>query len=239
MFDSQFKVEIISSTPNPNQLCYVALHTDYSENFVLDEKVPSEEKCGEILIDRCVKFNHWGILEHPQISFLAGGFPHSVMQQARTHRVGISFDCQSFRYSGKRISNVVGKPLEEVEKVFYLRPIGHYTDRNGAKYFYSHYDRQGDLIYCQKAAERYKQKVENGYSEEHARGQIPFDTRQNFVVSFNARSLLHFCDLRAKADAQLEIQVLSEMLFYKFKKWMPEVATHYEKTRLHKGRLAP
>jgi thymidylate synthase (FAD) len=66
-----------------------------------------------------------------------------MMQQVRTHRVGVSFDVQSFRYTGQRIVNVAeGK--QDVEEVFYLRPVGNYTNRQGKRYFYSEEQRAED-----------------------------------------------------------------------------------------------
>jgi len=181
-------------------------------------------------------------IEHPQIAFNVGYFPHSTMQQLRTHRVGISFDCQSLRYTGKRIVDAVADVISgkhTVEEVFYLRPPGHYADRQGGKYFYSPGQRQADLDWCLEACKRYKQRIEEGLSEEHARGLIPFDVRQHFVMSCNARSLMHILDLRAKADAQLEIQKLCDLLMVHFKDWMPGLASWYETNRLGKARLSP
>ena len=94
----RFRVEVISKTPNPQQVIYAALHQDYSDKFVCDDREnwPSEENCGEVVVKRLLAGDrgHYGPLEHPQIVFNCGYFPHSVMQQARTHRVGISFDVQ-------------------------------------------------------------------------------------------------------------------------------------------------
>lgn len=177
-------------------------------------------------------------LEHPQVTFNAGWFPHSVMQQARTHRIGISFDVQSGRYTSQRIIDVqLG--ARKVEEVFYLRPVGFYADRKGAKYEYSNDDRIIDLARCYDAAAHYAHQIRQGKSEEHARSMIPFDIRQHFVVSFSMRALMHFLDLRSKLDAQWEIQQLSDLLFPHFQLWAPEIAAWYEKSRLHKARLAP
>ncbi|MDB9373540.1 Thymidylate synthase ThyX [Nodularia sphaerocarpa UHCC 0038] len=177
-------------------------------------------------------------LEHPQIVFNCGYFPHSVMQQARTHRVGVSFDVQSFRYTGNQFIDVVeGK--KDIEDVFYLRPVGDYSDRQGKKYYYSPEQRAADLEWCLEAAKRYKADFEGGMSEEHARGKVPFDYRQHFVVSFNLRSFMHFCDMRNKKDAQLEIQSLCEMMWPHFADWTPAIAQWYEKQRQGKARLAP
>lgn len=224
--DKYFRVEVLTKTPNPQQLVWQALHQDYSENFVFDEPVPSEKKAGEIAINRCLKFNHWGVIEHPQITFNVGYFPHSTMQQIRTHRTGISVDCQSGRYTGQRIIDVVtGK--RNVEEVFYLRPVGSYPDRKGAKSPYSEQERNEDLEWCYQAAMHYKKAIENGRSEEHARGVIPFDIRQHFVLSLNARSLIHVLNMRYKKDAQLECQQLCELIIPHFQEWMPEITNWY------------
>ena len=98
---------------------------------------------------------HYGPLEHAQIVLNVGWFPHSVMQQARTHRVGVSFDVQSMRYTGERIAKAADGELD-LEEVFYLRPIGDYSDRQGKKYNYSEIMRAQDLQLCRQAAERYR-----------------------------------------------------------------------------------
>ncbi len=238
----KFRVEVLAKTPNPQQTIYAAMHQDYTEAFVYDERAsfPTEEKCGELIIKRLLagERGHFGPIEHPQIVFNCGYFPHSVMQQARTHRTGVSFDVQSFRYTSNQFIDVIeGK--KDIEEIFYLRPVGYYNDRQGKKYYYSPEQRTLDLLWCMEAVKRYKADMDAGMSEEHARGKVPFDYRQHFVVSFNLRSLLHFLDLRYKKDAQLEIQKLCEMMFPHLEEWTPAVATWYKSTRLGKGRLAP
>ena len=185
----------------------------------------------------CIR-DSYGPLEHAQIVLNVGWFPHSVMQQARTHRVGVSFDVQSMRYTGKRICRAANGELP-LEEVFYLRPVGTYSDRQGKKYLYSDELRQQDLAHCQQAAERYRDLLNAGFAEEHARGILPFDYRQHFLVSFSLRAFLHFMDLRAKLDAQQEIRELCDLMWPHLQSWAPEFAAWYEKTRLHKARLAP
>lgn len=238
----RFTVAVISQTPNPQQVIYAAMHQDYAEGFVAHEQAswPSEERCGEVIITNLLKGGrgHYGPLEHPQIVLNIGWFPHSTMQQIRTHRVGVSFDVQSFRYTGRRILDIVdGK--REVEEVFYLRPLGSYSDRQGKKYEYTAEQRQQDIAWCLEASRRYKEKIDQGFAEEHARGLIPFDIRQHWVMSANVRSLMHLLDLRWKADAQLEAQKMCEAIWPHFQAWVPAIATWYEDNRLKKARLAP
>ena len=242
MNDPYFRVDLIAATPNPQQCIYAAMHQDYSEGFVAADRAdwPDEQRAGEICVKRLLsgERGHYGPMEHAQIVLNVGWFPHSVMQQARTHRVGVSFDVQSMRYTGQRVTQVACHDID-IEKVFYLRPVGDYSDRQGKKYHYSIEQRAIDRALCRSAAERYRGLLAAGYAEEHARGLLPFDFRQHFVVSFNVRSLMHFLDLRAKADAQWEIQQLCELMWPHFQEWAPEIASWYRDHRWGKARLAP
>jgi thymidylate synthase (FAD) len=242
--DRFFEIKTLRATQNPQQLVWLAAHQDYCEDPVSSEaelaKVPSEAEAGDIIIKKLLAGGrgHYGPFEHPQITLNASYFPHSVMQQLRTHRISVSFDVQSGRYTGQRIIDVTtGK--RDVEEVFYLRPIGNHNDRRGKKYYYSGQQRTEDVSYCLDLAERYQRRICEGLSEEHARGLIAFDVRQHFVVSFNARSLMHTLDLRWKKDAQPECQQFSDLLFVEFEKWMPAIARWYEDNRGRKARLSP
>jgi len=240
--DPLFRVETISATPNPQQCIYAAMHQDYSEGFVVDERDswPSESRAGELCVKRLLAGGrgHYGPLEHPQIVLNVGWFPHSVLQQARTHRVGVSVDCQSMRYTGTRVIEAA-RGERDLESVFYLRPVGDYADRSGKRYTYTASQRNRDLGICLDAAQRYDELISLGYAEEHARGILPFDYRQHFVVSFNLRSALHFLDLRAKLDAQEEIRAMCDLMWPRIRAWAPEIAGWYETNRLHKAKLSP
>ena len=233
----RFRVDLIAATPHPQRCVYAAMHQDYSEGFVAGDRENGRWRhAGEICIDDASEAA--ATPEHTQIVLNVGWFPHSVMQQARTHRVGVSFDVQSMRYTGERICRAADGALD-LEEVFYLRPVGDYSDRQGKKYAYTQDQRQLDLQHCQAAAERYRDLLRAGFAEEHARGILPFDYRQHFVVSFSLRAFLHFMDLRAKLDAQLEIRQLCDLMWPHLLTWAPQFAEWYEKSRLHRARLAP
>lgn len=238
----RFRVEVIQASLNPQQMVWIAMHQDYAEGFVYDakDKFPSEVKAGELIVKHLLAGDrgHWGPTEHPQITFNVGYFPHSMVQQIRSHRIGVSFDVQSFRYTGSRIV-AVAQGKKDVEEVFYLRPVGKYNNRQGKHYFYSEQQRQEDIEWCIKACHHYKKRMEEGLAEEHARGLIPFDTRQHFVLSCNLRSLLHLLDLRWKKDAQLEAQKFCELLFVHLKTWTPAVAQWYLENRAKRAKLSP
>ena len=142
------------------------------------------------------------------------------------------------RYTGERICRAADGELP-LEEVFYLRPVGEYSDRQGKKYRYSQEERELDLSHCQRSAERYRDLLRAGFAEEHARGILPFDYRQHFIVSFSLRAFLHFMDLRAKLDAQLEIRRLCDLMWPHLVDWAPQFSQWYEKSRMHRARLAP
>jgi thymidylate synthase (FAD) len=162
------------------------------------------------------------VLEDPHHNFVANG-------------VVVHNSC---RYSGERFIDVANGN-RSVEEVFYLRPVGQYYDRQGNRYFYSEEERDEDKLACHVAACRYKNKIEAGHAPEHARGLIPFDFRQHFVVSMNMRSLMHFLLIRGKKDAQLEIQQLAWLMLPHFQDWAPQIYEWFMENEWLKGFLAP
>lgn len=251
--DKYFQVEVIRQTPNPQQAIWAAAKQDYSEDFIWSSRGQwlSEADAGEWIVQHLLKGGrgHWGPLEHVQIEFNAGWFPHSTMQQIRTHR-HISFDVQSGRFTGKRFLRAhdeIGmldlgfiKDRSTIEEVFYIRPVGEYSDRHGTKYTVTQEQREEDIEFCWQAICRYRNRVtHDGYSAEHARGMIPFDFRQHWVMSANLRALIHLLVIRGKADVQLESIQLCELMLPHFKAWAPEVYAYFERYEWKKGRLAP
>ena len=249
--DPLFRVGVLRRTANPQSLVWWTSHQDYAEDYIMDEidkgkHLHDEKWYGEKAVRNLLSANrgHYGPLEHAQITFSIGNFPHCVMQQARTHRIA-SFDVQSGRYTGKRIVKFVEGfmnqeiPFSEIEKIIYLRPVGFYTDRKGHKYEYILQQRKKDLELAFNTLFRYFECIKLGHSEEHARSILVFDFRQHFSVSFNLRTALHFLDLRYKRDAQPEIQTLSHLMIPHIKEWAPEIFAWYEQNRLAKARLSP
>lgn len=239
--DGQMKVVKLQAYPIPEQVVWQAGKNDYSEIPIENAKTPLPSDCGKWVVEQLLanERGHWGPLEHPQITFSCSGFVHSVIVQARTHRIGTSWDVQSQRYTGKRVIKVAHNELRP-EDVFYVRPPGYYTNRKGKKYEWTPEQYDEKLQVCSILSLQYEKDCEElGLSEEHARDYLPQAIRQNFVVSFNLRSILHFMDLRAKLDAQLEIQALCELFAPELEAWVPNVWKYYEEKRLHKARLSP
>lgn len=238
--DKRLSTIVLDSYACPERIIWQAGKNDYSEVPIHLVELPSREKAGKWVVDQLLSNDkgHYGPLEHPQITLSCAGYVHNVIVQARTHRIGTSWDVQSQRYTGKRVLKVADSELD-VEDVFYIRPPGFYTNRQGRKYEWTeeriNHKRARIILACKDYALDY----EEGFSEEHIRDYLPQAIRQNFVVSFNLRSMLHFMDLRSKLDAQLEIEALCESFIPILRHWAPSVWGYYEAKRLHRARLSP
>lgn len=239
--DPLMQAETIRATPKPQQVVYMGMHTCYNEDPIYFTNL-SEQRCGEISVDRLLKGGrgHWSPLEAPAITISCAYVPHSVHQQIRTHR-NISCPTQSFRYSEAQIRRVLDSKAwtAEIEKVVYFRPVGEYTNREGNRYTYSAEERELDKQMALTLIRNYVRKRNLGMSEEHCRGMLPFDYRQNFHLSGNLRSILHVLDLRSKADAQIECQWLLNQIMHRVLEWCPEIGTWYLENRFGKARLSP
>ena len=62
---------------------------------------------------------------------------------------------------------------------------------------------------------------------------------QNGLVTGSLRFWLHLLDVRAKADAQMEIRDLMNLIELQVQRWVPEVWSWYQQHRHHKALLAP
>lgn len=238
--DKNLKVVKLGSIPNPQQIVWYAGKQDYSEVPIYTKTPPEEEKAGKWIVDQLLANDrgHYGPLEHPGLILNVCGYPHNVIVQARTHRVGVSFDVQSQRYTGQRVIQVAEGELNPSD-VFYIRPPGYYTNRKGKKYDWTQSDYDDEIYHTIQACERYAAKYSQGACEEHIRDYLPQGIRQDYVFSGNLRSVLHFLDLRSKLDAQLEIQALCEQMCPIIQEWAPEVWDYYETKRLHRAKLSP
>jgi thymidylate synthase (FAD) len=121
--DKNLEVVMLQCYALPEQVIYQAGKCDYSETPIHRQQIPKPSECGEWVVERLLsnEKGHWGPLEHPSITFSVSGYVHNVAMQARTHRVGVSFDVQSQRYTGKRVIKVAsGELIQKMYSSFVL-----------------------------------------------------------------------------------------------------------------------
>ena len=237
--DSRFRVDLIAATPNPQQCVYAAMHQDYSEGFVAADRNewPDETRAGEICVKRLLagERGHYGPLEHAQIVLC--GLVSPFGDATGPHPPGgVSFDVQSMRYTGERIARAADGTwiwrMFSTSDQWGTTAIAKARNTPTAR-------RCGHRI-CSSANMLPSATGDTGWIRRRARPRhSSLRHRQHFVVSFSLRAFLHFMDLRAKLDAQQEIRELCDLMWPHLQQWAPEFATWYEKTRLHKARLAP
>ena len=239
--DSRFQVVIDkdASSPNPQVAIWKGQHRCVAEKFLPDDETPSPEKCGETIIKHQLAGDrgHYSVLRKAFVSFHCLGFPHRVVSQITRHQDS-SFLVQSMRYTGKRIVDCANLDIP-VEDVFYFRPIGNYSDRQGSKYEYTTFDLMDDRAASYRSAVLYGEKIADGHSEEHARDLLTYNFRQDFDLSGDLQAIWHLLDQRTKSDSQIEVRTLAWMMLDCLKEFTPELTEWYLENRAGKARLAP
>ncbi len=236
--------------PTKNRTRDVTLESEKYNGFVYCVKVPT----GAVVVRRNRKVFISGNCEHPQISVNVVGYPHTTMQQLRTHRTGITFDVQSGRYTGKRIVKAISELLPNtlanldhnmkvIQGVFFIRPAETYRDRfsNGVDWDPNNLETRLELVeWYSEIIGNYTFHTDNGMPPEMARDLfIPYSIRQNFLMSCNLRSAIHLLEMRYKTDAELECQWFCDQFFGELMKWAPEIMGFWINTRGKKNLIAP
>jgi len=81
---------------------------------------------------------------------------------------------------------------------------------------------------CQSAFRLYHQMLAQGVARELARMVLPLNTYSVMIVKMNAHALMHFLDLRAAPDAQVEIREYARLIYEEFfKPALPWTAEFY------------
>lgn len=228
MVDSRFNVSVVSFTHFPQTLVKNAAkicHSGpYDSKLVWEPRDGEDEiKAGHWVVKHLLSGDrgHYGPLEHPSITLVVSGYPHSTIQQLTRHRIGCTYDVQSFRHCDCS-GNI------DIEDLIYVRPVG-----NG----FNQSDREITLETISNTMDRYNKLIDSGVDVETARSILPFDYRQRFVATFNLRSLLHVISVRSKGNAQTEIQDMATKFKSVLSLWTPQIYDWFEQK--HRGFLAP
>lgn len=246
------QVEIVEATENPEELICKAARNDYLKEWVGD--ISFEEAMGAVdgetiedkkknLIEKTLHRGHFGIFEHPQITFSVKGVSRSLMAQLTRHR-HVSFDVQSQRYvdfSGVSPGELIVRP----PSVDDVNHAGRDPDMPDG---FSEGD--AEVVEKKRAAvfeESIKTSVESynklrdlGMPPEDARYVLPIGSKVNMVFSLNARMLMHVADMRAQGDAQHEIENMTKEVLDMAEEWCPITFEYYNENMIHrKNRLSP
>ena len=223
------KVKLISMTPNPIDVMWMAARTCYSakspiemweeiypQNIDLLGGYDNGEKEEIVnkhwnLVKKVLDSGHQSIAEHVYFTFAIEGISRACSHQLVRHRAGIVFSQQSQRY------------VEIKEDVFNLlkweeaKPLldKYFTDVNTSNW--------QEYLDCLK---HYLHHIQMGMKAEEARAILPNATKTNITMSLNYRELIHICNLRLCTRAQLEIRNLFKLIKEEVENAEPRLASY-------------
>ena len=207
------KVTLIAYTPEPEKtvaaaakLCYSAADIGTLMDGITDEKAAA-------FLDMLAGLGHQSPIEHASFTFGIEGVSRSLLAQITRHRIA-SFSVQSQRYVAENNFSYVTPPEiaadEEAAALFQEAMVscGKYYDRIAQLLkdkYYPMFLQQGK---SEKAAASAAEKK----AIEDARFVLPNACDTKMVVTMNARSLLHFFELRCCNRAQWEIRDVARQM---------------------------
>ncbi|SKA01604.1 FAD-dependent thymidylate synthase [Selenihalanaerobacter shriftii] len=207
MKDTELNIELINYTPNPERtaasaarLCYSSIGADKLAEEMTDSEV---ERLLKIILNN----GHYSTLEHVSFTFAIDGISRVTTHQLVRHRIA-SYSQQSQRY------------VREKEQFDYIIPVKIAEDEELVDIF------KENMKHQQEAYNKLTNNlIDNGYEEkeaiEAARYVLPNATETKIVVTMNARSLLHFFEVRCCDRAQREIRAMAREMLKKVRDVAP------------------
>ena len=180
------KVKLLEHTPHSERVVAMAARLCYSAAGAeeLAEKMTDEQV--EKLVDKIIQMGHASTMEHVSFTFGIEGVSRVLTHQLVRHHLA-SYSQQSQRY------------VAEHDFEYILPPS--IAERPEAS------ERFKALM--ENIQQAYNDLVEAGVPKEDARYVLANATETKIVVTMNARSLMHFFNLRCCNRAQWEIRELA------------------------------
>ncbi len=198
------KVALLQYTPEPERTVALAARLCYSPADIdeLKKKISSADI--KKFLEKIMSLGHQSVLEHASFTFGIEGISRVTTHQLVRHRIA-SFSQQSQRYVShkERFAAVVPPTIADRPDVL-------------ARF-------EAQLAALHRA---YAEMVEAGIPAEDARYILPNATETKIMVTMNARTLLHFFELRCCERAQWEIRAMAVEMLRLAKKVAPIIFEH-------------
>lgn len=192
------KVELLQYTPEPDRLVAAAARLCYSPVGIEEILEKMDLDRVQKLLNQIKESGHESPMEHANFTFGIEGISRALSHQLVRHRIA-SFSQQSQRYVKMGNLKVVSPPSiegnPETQKIF------------------------AETV--QQIAATYQKLLQAGIPAEDARFVLPNACETKIVMTMNARSLLHFLEIRACIRAQWEIRQLALEIRKKVKEVAP------------------
>lgn len=192
------KVKLLEYTPEPERVVAMAARLCYSPSGAeeLAKKMTDEQV--EKLVTKMVQLGHASTMEHVSFTFGIEGISRVLTHQLVRHRLA-SYSQQSQRYVAEHDFEYIIPPS-----------IVHKPEAK------ERFERLMSNI-----REAYDELASMGVPKEDARYVLSNATETKIVVTMNARSLMHFFNLRCCFRAQWEIRALAYTMLAEVKKVAP------------------
>lgn len=179
------KVTLVAHTPEPEKIIAFAARRCYSAkpNDELWEEIQNSDH--RDFLRRLISRRHLTPIEHVTFTFAVEGVSRVCLAQITRHRIA-SFSVQSQRY---------------------VRGFGFITPPEVKRW-----GKEEEFLAAMEKCRRYYERLLALVPAEDARFVLPQATETKFVVTMNARELLHFFSLRLCRRAQWEIRQLAEKM---------------------------
>ena len=227
------KVKLITRTPDPIDVMYVAARTCYSAESPIDmwdnidayvgqytaypngvenvdgKLIALEDDKRWNLVKKVLDSGHQSVAEHVYFTFAIEGISRACSHQLVRHRAGIVFSQQSQRYVEIKEDIGVLEGRNFTPDTFKdEKDIITILD----KYFIWDHECYAQAYSLIQALYCYLYQVREGIKPEDARNVLPNATKTNITMSINYRELIHICNLRLCTRAQKEIRDLFKLI---------------------------
>lgn len=193
------KAELIDYTDKPERNVAMAARLCYSKKGADQLRNEMTEKEIKKLVKKVVNMGHTSTLEHTYFFFhvqCSRVTSHQIVRQ----RIGTSYSQRSQRYVTEDNFDYITPPKIKNNKEAYQK----YKEK------------------MQELEKTYLKFIDLGIPKEDARFILP-TIKTNIVISYNARSLLHFFRLRTCNRAQWEIRSIAWQMLNLVKKVAPVI----------------
>ena len=193
-------VNLVSFTPNPDQVCEMACRTCTSVECPDISTAVNKTNA----LRKALDSGHESVAEHAVFTFQIEGISRACSHQLVRHRMA-SYSQQSQRYVTKNEhSYVIPHKITECDKIAWDPIFKKYMNDSMVDIFID----LMDMCY-----NFYDFMIDNGIPMEDARYILPNACCTNITVTMNARELRHFFKLRLCKRAQWEIRELAECMY--------------------------
>ncbi|MGI6706084.1 MAG: FAD-dependent thymidylate synthase [Clostridia bacterium] len=205
------KVVLLRYTREPEELVAMGAKLCYSSSDISDLMKGIERKDQQAFVDKLMEYGHFSPVEHASFTFAVEGVSRSLLAQITRHRIA-SFSVKSQRY--------VSEGKEDGSTFNFVIPP---SIRSLGDEAVAEYKEQMEQIQAWYNGWLEKLGGSGERANQDARFVLPNAAETKFIMTMNARELLHFFRLRCCNRAQWEIRTLARMMLKAVKEVSPGI----------------